>query len=284
MAIISSERSLNVQENYLVLSTLSENHLSSVFYDDESTDIRGNTYEDVIYAVTEVDGSAYLWAIGGSKFKFNDDGDVIGGTVSAIAIFDYDSAADESASARLVIENIRIPLKSVASAAGTATLSDDSPVWERILSGSDTISLSDDDDEMVGVGGDDSIDGNGGDDTLSGGSGRDTLTGGDGSDVFVFDTRPSKKNLDIITDFDAANELLIFEIEDFRVLDEGPLAEDQFVTGSVAVDADDYFVYSNGTLFYDADGSGKGKAVAIVTLTGSPALTFENIAAFIYDE
>jgi Ca2+-binding RTX toxin-like protein len=281
MAIISSERSLNVQENYLALSTLSENEVGSEFLDDESTDFRGNTYEDVIYVATEVDASAYLWAFGGSKFKFNDDGDAIGGTVSAIAIFDYDSAADEPASARLVIENIRTPLKSLGSAAGTATLSDDTSVWERILSGSDTISLSDDDDFMVGLGGDDSIDGNGGDDTLIGGSGRDTLTGGDGSDLFIFETRASKKNLDIITDFDAANDLLIFEIEDFRVLDEGPLAEDQFVTGSVAVDADDYFVYSNGTLFYDADGSGKGKAVAIVTLTGSPALTFENIAAYL---
>lgn len=281
MPIISSERSLNVEENYLSLSTLSENEVGSDFLDDEFTVFRGNTYEDVIYVATEVDGSAYLWAFAGSKFKFNDDGELIGGTLSTMAIFDYDSATDEPASARLVIENIRTPLKPIASAAGTSTLSDDTSVWERILSGSDTISLSDDDDFMVGLGGNDSIDGNGGDDTLIGGSGRDTLTGGDGSDIFIFETRASKKNLDIITDFDAANDLLVFEIEDFRVLDDGPLAEDQFVTGSVAVDADDYFVYSNGTLFYDADGSGKGKAVAIVTLTGSPALTFENIAAYL---
>jgi Ca2+-binding RTX toxin-like protein len=195
MAIISSERSLNVQENYLALSTLSENEVGSEFLDDESTDFRGNTYEDVIYVATEVDASAYLWAFGGSKFKFNDDGDAIGGTVSAIAIFDYDSAADEPASARLVIENIRTPLKSLGSAAGTATLSDDTSVWERILSGSDTISLSDDDDFMVGLGGDDSIDGNGGDDTLIGGSGRDTLTGGDGSDLFTMQTVAGKARL-----------------------------------------------------------------------------------------
>ena len=62
-----------------------------------------------------------------------------------------------------------------------------------------------------------------------------------------------------------------------KSLSEGFLAADQFVQGTRALDANDYFIYNNGTLFYDVDGSGKAKAVAIVTLTGAPALTYTDI-------
>lgn len=194
-----------------------------------------------------------------------------------------------------MIENMKASLKSINDAALTASDSDDNALYGRILSGSDNILLSDDDDVVVGLGGNDSIYGNGGDDYLGGGdgndlivggagndvvdgeNGQDTLTGSLGDDIFYFDARINRKMSDTVTDFDPQSDTLVFDISIFKSLSEGFLAADQFVQGTRALDANDYFIYNNGTLFYDVDGNGQAKAVAIVTLTGTPALTYTDI-------
>ena len=75
---------------------------------------------------------------------------------------------------------------------------------------------------------------------------------------------------------------MVFQLSVFSSLGSvGPLEAENFIAGAKALDTDDYFVYNNGTLYYDADGSGKKKAVAVVTLTGAPELGHENFWAYV---
>nr|WP_248280393.1 Ig-like domain-containing protein [Marinomonas sp. UCMA 3892] len=78
---------------------------------------------------------------------------------------------------------------------------------------------SSDKDDTVGTGGDDFLVGGIGEDTLLGGAGddvlfggddqvSDTLTGGDGKDIFILNDTTDVLNIDIITDFNAAEDAL----------------------------------------------------------------------------
>jgi hypothetical protein len=51
------------------------------------------------------------------------------------------------------------------------------------------------------------------------------------------------------------------------------------VVGSKAKDSNDYLVYdkAKGVLLYDADGSGRGKAVEIATLPKKLSLTYKDL-------
>ncbi|MBF9231854.1 cadherin domain-containing protein [Microvirga sp. BT350] len=132
------------------------------------------------------------------------------------------------------------------------------------------------DDQFVGGIGKDSFNGGAGNDTLSGGLGNDTLTGGAGKDVFVFDTKlNAKANLDKIVDFNVKDDTIWLDNAIFKKLGKkgsptSPAKLDKkfFTIGDKAKDKDDYIVYDNkkGVLYYDADGSGAGKAVAFATL------------------
>ncbi len=124
-------------------------------------------------------------------------------------------------------------------------------------------------------------------DRLSGGEGNDILTGGAGQDVFVFDTKlgTSKTNrqvnFDTITDFKAGQDKIWLEDAVFKKLGKGTelkpgkLKKDFFVVGTKAKDKNDYLIYNKktGVLAYDADGSGKGKAVEFAQLAQNLKLT-----------
>jgi Ca2+-binding RTX toxin-like protein len=113
--------------------------------------------------------------------------------------------------------------------------------------------------------------GNSGNNKLYGMLGNDTLTGGEGRDTFVFDTARSPTNVDRITDFDEADDLI--ELDDAVF---ASIAEDTNHWGSEnflltvfsdtnvdqTQDSNDYLIYdfSTGDLYYDADGSGAGAA------------------------
>ncbi len=116
-------------------------------------------------------------------------------------------------------------------------------------------------------------------DVLNGGLGRDVLTGGDGKDTFVFNTAVAKKgntNVDIITDFNAnKTDRIYLENSIFKGLGKKgslkkpvKLDKDAFWIGSKAHDKEDRVIYNKktGDLSYDADGSGKGKAIVIAKL------------------
>jgi Ca2+-binding RTX toxin-like protein len=137
-------------------------------------------------------------------------------------------------------------------------------------------------DYLLGGAGADKLVGGLGADTLVGGAGRDSLTGGAGNDTFRFNTALSAAtNVDTISDFANArgnNDVIELENAIFKKLGAtGALSASLFKANAAgtATDANDYIVYETGTgkLFYDADGSGAGRAEQFALLSAKPALT-----------
>ena len=136
-------------------------------------------------------------------------------------------------------------------------------------------------DVLVGGTGKDVFNGGLGDDKISGGLGNDVLTGGKGKDVFVFDsklgtsTTDRKVNFDTIKDFSVKDDSLYLDNAIFKKLGSGTeakpkqLSKSFFTIGDKAKDKNDYIIYNDktGVLSYDADGSGKGKAVEFAQLS-----------------
>ncbi|MGP3699700.1 Calx-beta domain-containing protein [Rhodobacter sp. NSM] len=139
---------------------------------------------------------------------------------------------------------------------------------------------------LEGLGGNDRLNGGDGRDRLIGGAGNDTMTGGDGADVmiggagrdtFVFNTRPGGGNVDRITDFNVAADVMHLEDRIFRGLSEGALRNVAFASNlsGQATDATDRIIYERdtGALWYDADGAGGAGRVQIATLSSGLSLT-----------
>ncbi|MBQ0820541.1 calcium-binding protein [Microvirga sp. HBU67558] len=131
------------------------------------------------------------------------------------------------------------------------------------------------------------IAGSSGDDSINGAHGNDTLTGGTGKDKFVFNTKlgtsktDRKVNFDKITDFSVKNDSIWLDNAIFKKLGAGSgshpkqLKADYFNVGGRAADKNDFILYNKktGILSYDADGSGKGKAVEFAQLAKNLKLT-----------
>ncbi len=119
------------------------------------------------------------------------------------------------------------------------------------------------------------IDGGAGHDVLNGGSGNNTLTGGSGVDYFQFRVAG---HVDTITDFSVVDDTIKLDKKVFSVFTNplpSPIAPGQFITGTQALDANDFIVYdkTTGAVFYDADGNGVGEAVQFINVTPGLALT-----------
>ena len=95
----------------------------------------------------------------------------------------------------------------------------------------------------------------------------------------MFNTKPGKSNVDKITDFNVKFDTISLENSVFTKLEKpGTLNKSFFTIGSAAKDKNDYVIYDNkkDALDYDADGSGKGKAVEIATLSKNLAMTYKD--------
>lgn len=138
-------------------------------------------------------------------------------------------------------------------------------------SGNDFLKGIDSADTLSGGEGKDTLISLGGDDSLSGGAGSDVLVGGDGADIFVFDSL-KKGEYDSITDF-THGDFLEFDTTVFTQL--VGATTDNLVFGAKAKDANDFLIYNstNGKLYYDADGSGKGASIQIAGIKGTDAST-----------
>ena len=189
MASVYSTSPLRFDADYFDLFSLSNDVFYRNFWDDENQTMDNVAYQDVYAMATTVNGQHYVWAFGGWGFKFDDDGNAIAGTVSAIAVLDYDMATEDTGGTRLGVRGIKLSLKQIDQAAQTESLTDDAAIWERMFATNDLMELSDGDDLMVGLNGNDTIRGQDGSDTLIGGLGNDTLTGGAGNDLFVFESK-----------------------------------------------------------------------------------------------
>jgi Ca2+-binding RTX toxin-like protein len=131
---------------------------------------------------------------------------------------------------------------------------------------------------LGGDGGDDFIYGDLGTDRLSGGDGNDTLTGGEsfdymtgeaGVDTFVYNAVSDGSISEQIGDWQGGVDKLRIDASAFGGgLVAGALAANQLVMGTVANQAFGQFLYNagNGVLYWDADGTGAGSAVAFTRL------------------
>jgi Ca2+-binding RTX toxin-like protein len=152
--------------------------------------------------------------------------------------------------------------------------------------GNDSLVGGADNDTLQGLGGSDTLNGAGGDDWLEGGTGQDNLTGGAGADSFVFRDTPFNTNYDRVFNFASGTDELVLDSDAYTSI--GALGgfsagDGRFFAAAGAVsghDADDRIIYntSNGTLHYDADGSGGGREMFIGVLHGAPALDATDIA------
>ncbi|UVF22856.1 hypothetical protein HPT29_028565 (plasmid) [Microvirga terrae] len=153
------------------------------------------------------------------------------------------------------------------------------PTPEETYAGTDTLNGTSGSNTLKGYGGNDTLKGQGGNDFLYGGAGNDTLYGGKGKDSFVFDTKAnSRTNKDAIKDFKVVDDTVRLDNAVFtKVGANGTLKSGAFWTNNTgkAHDKDDRVIYDkdSGVLYYDADGSGKGAAVAFATISKNLGMT-----------
>ena len=133
--------------------------------------------------------------------------------------------------------------------------------------GADSLIAGSGDDTLLGEGGYDVISGGGGADRITGGLAYDTLSGGAGADTFVIESL--RERGDTITDFTATEDRIELSALAFgysSAFSGLQVSAEDCVMG-VALDASDHFIYRSetNTLYFDADGNGRGRAVALVT-------------------
>lgn len=152
---------------------------------------------------------------------------------------------------------------------------DGDPAYIRPTAGADALRGSMLSDRIDGLSGNDRINGRGGNDKLEGGPGKDQLTGGAGKDQFIFATKPGIADADTIRDFDVGSDLIVLDRGVFTGLAKGGLPASAFAIGSEAADRSDRVIYdrATGELYYDADGSGRGKGALIAELAAGLSLT-----------
>ncbi|MBJ6127410.1 calcium-binding protein [Microvirga splendida] len=153
------------------------------------------------------------------------------------------------------------------------------PSPEDTYSGNNHLTGTSGSDRLKGFGGNDVLKGGSGNDFLYGGLGNDKLYGGAGKDAFVFDTKANTRtNKDAIMDFRVIDDTIRLDNAVFtKVGANGTLKSSAFWTNNTgkAHDKDDRVIYDkdSGVLYYDADGSGRGAAVAFATISKKLAMT-----------
>lgn len=132
-------------------------------------------------------------------------------------------------------------------------------------------------DIIDGGAGYDTIDGGVGNDVVAGGADGDTLSGGSGLDFFLFNTALGGTNVDAITDFVVADDLIGLEDAVFTALPPGYLVASAFTANAsgVALDATDRLIYETDTgyLYYDADGNSGGASILFARLAAGLSMT-----------
>jgi Ca2+-binding RTX toxin-like protein len=125
------------------------------------------------------------------------------------------------------------------------------------------------------------ITGNAQDNTLNGRGSADILTGGGGHDTFVFDTALGRGNVDILSDFNPVDDIIVLESAVFTALGDvvRVLYADEFKTikagTPVMVDSSDRIIYNwnTGSVFYDPDGIGASPVVEFAQVGAAQNLT-----------
>jgi Ca2+-binding RTX toxin-like protein len=135
-------------------------------------------------------------------------------------------------------------------------------------------------DKLYAASADDTLSGGAGADLLAGGRGHDRLTGGTGSDTFLFDTKATTRNADVVTDFGVGKDRIALDHDVFDELAKtGRLDATVFHRGEAATHASDRIIYdpASDRLLYDDDGSGGHHARVIARFTGHSDVTIADI-------
>ncbi|MBB3019114.1 Ca2+-binding RTX toxin-like protein [Microvirga lupini] len=164
---------------------------------------------------------------------------------------------------------VTLAVADVAETSTPTTPTASRPITTKTISGTSSSN------SLTGTSGNDLIDGKGGDDKIWAKNGSDVLIGGAGKDTFTFDTTPSSKNVDVIVDFNVADDTIRLNDTAFTKLSYGKLSAGSFVVGTKASDSNDRIIYDSntGALSYDADGSGSGAAVKFAVIENHAKLT-----------
>ncbi|MBC3873051.1 calcium-binding protein [Undibacterium flavidum] len=145
-------------------------------------------------------------------------------------------------------------------------------------------------DVLMGEDGNDHLFGGDGNDELDGGTGNNVLAGGYGADTFVLNDYhvipfgPIIQPTNLIADFvSGVDKIRVQDPVQGINLQSGPIDPAYFVTGTAAVDNNDYFIYdrATGSLYFDADGNGGDAKILIATLLGHPDLKAGDIETYI---
>jgi Ca2+-binding RTX toxin-like protein len=151
--------------------------------------------------------------------------------------------------------------------------------------GDDILNGGSGNDVLRGDGSADKLYGGAGDDILFGGDGKDYLHGSSGNDAFAFTSYGIKSSVDKIADFNPRYDSIWLDNNVFYKLGEkgredkpAQLSKAFFTIGTKAKDKNDYVIYDNkkGVLYYDADGSGKGKATEVASISKKLAMTYKD--------
>jgi len=205
------------------------------------------------FALSGLDGNDTLTGAGkGDTLNGGNDSDVLSGAAGFDQL--YGEAGDD-------VLNGGNGNDGLWSGAGNDTLNGDN--------GSDKLGAGDGDDVLNGGGDNDTLWAGAGNDTLVGGRGSDVMSGGDGADVFAFMVAFGTFGADTITDFDGpGGDKLHINSGLTNIEKTGELWSGRLALGAQAADANDRFVFdtTTGELYYDADGSGAGAQVLVVTL------------------
>ncbi|MEI6158644.1 MAG: ubiquitin-like protein [Roseococcus sp.] len=203
-----------------------------------------------------------------------------GATVSASLAADWIATAESanSGTARVTALGHNLDLRLAEGSRGW-TASNEASAVAVSLTGSrnaDRLTGGSGSDTLYGGDGNDTLTGGEGDDVLAGGLGRDMLTGGLGADTFCFASVAEAG--DRIMDFQHGMDRLEFSADGFGAglaKDTDLEATHRFVAGTRADLAVAQFIYdaARKTLFWDADGTGVIKKIAIVTFANDPMLT-----------
>ena len=144
---------------------------------------QGRVYEDTIDTGYDDGTNRVCIGIGGTNITVNGTQNAItGGTVTGYVNSLYDNVLHHDVD-HWAFFDINASAVSLYNAALTSNTVDDVYLFQNILSGNDTFSLSPGNDLVYGYAGNDTFHGNGGNDQLNGGSGNDTLNGGTGADT-----------------------------------------------------------------------------------------------------
>lgn len=135
-------------------------------------------------------------------------------------------------------------------------------------------------DALLGGIGDDVLVGGKGDDTLVGGEGEDTLAGGPGADVHRI--RSPAEGVDLLIGFESGRDTIEFAAREFGGgLRPGALPSARFEAAAdpLATRPFGQFLYGeeDGSLVWDADGTGPAEGVLIAILRDAPTLDAQDI-------